>query len=430
MIELPQKFKERMSSILGEKYGDFISSYDRQPYKAIRINTLKITPEAFKEISPFELRPVPWEKNGFYVNEEKAGKSILHAAGLYYVQEPSAMCAAPLLSVKEGERVLDLCSAPGGKGTQLAQEMHGEGIIVLNDVNLSRAKILSQNVERLGIRNAVVISESPDRICDYFDGYFDKVLVDAPCSGEGMFLKEASAVTEWSEENVKACAKRQSLILDSAQKALKPNGLLVYSTCTFAPEEDEEQIEDFLKRYHNFKLISMQKLYPNECEGEGHFAALLQKIDGEENDVPLFKLQSPNKQLSYSWRNFQLHTLCSEGRYDNLHLAGNVLYSLPDSCPELPLKTLRAGLRLGEFKNGRFEPCHSLAMSLNKKVTSFSLSEEGAVDYLKGYQIMYKDSDGLMMYGWIPVTYLGYTLGWGKLVDGALKNHLPKALRI
>ena len=224
MIELPQKFKERMSSILGEKYGDFISSYDRQPYKAIRINTLKITPEAFKEISPFELRPVPWEKNGFYVNEEKAGKSILHAAGLYYVQEPSAMCAAPLLSVKEGERVLDLCSAPGGKGTQLAQEMHGEGIIVLNDVNLSRAKILSQNVERLGIRNAVVISESPDRICDYFDGYFDKVLVDAPCSGEGMFLKEASAVTEWSEENVKACAKRQSLILDSAQKALKPNG--------------------------------------------------------------------------------------------------------------------------------------------------------------------------------------------------------------
>ncbi|MDE7087139.1 MAG: RsmB/NOP family class I SAM-dependent RNA methyltransferase, partial [Clostridia bacterium] len=314
MIELPEKFKQRMRGQLGESYGDFIKSYERQQYKAIRVNTLKISPEEFKKISPFEsLTPVPWEPNGFYVDEEKAGKSILHAAGLYYVQEPSAMAAAPLLDVKEGERVLDLCSAPGGKGTQLAQSINGKGIIVLNEINFSRAKILSQNVERMGITNAAVISESPDKVCDYFEGYFDKVLVDAPCSGEGMFLKEESAVREWSEENVKSCAKRQSLILDSAQKALKPDGLLVYSTCTFAPEEDEEQIENFLKKYPNFKLLEMKKLYPHECRGEGHFVALMQKTDGEEYEVPLFKLKAPQKNVAYEWKHFHMHTLLSKG---------------------------------------------------------------------------------------------------------------------
>lgn len=430
MIELPQRFKERMSGVLGEKCKDFLASYDRRPYKAIRVNTLKISAEEFKKISPFELRPVRWEKNGFYVIEEKAGKSVLHSAGLYYVQEPSAMCAAPLLGVKPRERVLDLCSAPGGKGTQLAQQMDGEGVIVLNDVNFSRAKILSQNVERMGITNAAVISESPQRIAEHFEGYFDKVLVDAPCSGEGMFLKEESALREWSEENVKACAKRQSAILDCAQRVLKPNGLLVYSTCTFAPEEDEEQIEDFLKRYPDFKLLSMQKLYPHECEGEGHFAALLQKTDGEECDVPLFRAKVADKKILTEWQDFEILNPCGINGYENLHQVGDIIYSLPNDCPELPFKTLRAGLRLAEIKGGRIEPCHALAMSLKDPLVSFSLNEDSAVDYLKGYQINHNDADGLVLYGWVPVTYKGYPLGWGKLVDGALKNHLPKGLRI
>lgn len=437
MIELPVEFKERMKRVLGENAEKFFLSYDRRPYKAIRVNTLKITPEEFKEISPFELKPVPWERNGFYINEEKAGKNPLHAAGLYYVQEPSAMCAAPLLQVKEGERVLDLCSAPGGKGTQIAQEMHGKGLIVLNEINFSRAKILSQNVERLGITNAAVISENPQKVCDYFQGYFDKVLVDAPCSGEGMFLKEANALAEWSEENVISCAKRQSHILDSAQKALKPNGLLVYSTCTFAPEEDEEQVEKFLKKYPDFKLLKMQKLYPHECEGEGHFVALLQKTDGEEGEVPLFKINAPVKEAKFAWEYFVMHTLYSKADYNNLHIVDTTLYSLPDNCPALPFKTLRVGLRLGELiKSERynyydFAPAHALAMAIGKNWgMCFGVNDEGACDYLHGLSIRYNDEDHLMQYGWFPLVYKGYPLGWCKVTEHMAKNHLPKGLRI
>ncbi|MDE7300973.1 MAG: RsmB/NOP family class I SAM-dependent RNA methyltransferase, partial [Clostridia bacterium] len=198
MISLPQKFIERMTNILGDSFGDFLSSYDRAPYKAVRVNTLKLSVEEFSRISPFALKPVPWEKNGFYVDTEKAGKTIMHAAGLYYVQEPSAMSAAPELNVKRGERVLDLCSAPGGKGTQLAQAMCGEGIIVMNEINYARAQILSRNVERLSITNAAVICADPQKIAEHFTGYFDKVLVDAPCSGEGMFLKEPESLAEGS----------------------------------------------------------------------------------------------------------------------------------------------------------------------------------------------------------------------------------------
>ena len=426
MIELPQNFINRMKSVLGENFQAFLSSYDRQPYKAVRVNTLKISVEDFKKISPFALTQVPWEPNGFYVAENKAGKTIHHAAGLYYVQEPSAMSAVPKLNATSGERVLDLCSAPGGKGTQLAQSMQGGGIIVLNEINFTRAKILSQNVERLGITNAAVVSESPERIAEHFEGYFDKVLVDAPCSGEGMFLKEESAVREWSEENVKACAQRQSLILDCAQRALKPNGLLVYSTCTFAPEEDERQIENFLAKYKNFKLLSMEKLYPHECAGEGHFVALLQKTDGDQGAVELFKPTFADKKALSEYRDFEKKYLLRVP-YGNLHRAGEVIYSIPDGCPSLPFKTLRAGVRLGEIKSGRIEPCHSLAMCLkNTEANAVEVDEKTALAYLGGNTFACPEK----LSGWALVTYLGYPLGWCKAVGGVAKNHLPKGLRI
>lgn len=426
MIELPQNFINRMKSVLGENFQAFLSSYDRQPYKAVRVNTLKISVEEFKKISPFALTQVPWEPNGFYVAENKAGKTIHHAAGLYYVQEPSAMSVAPKLNAKSGERVLDLCSAPGGKGTQLAQSMQGGGVIVLNEINFARAKILSQNVERLGITNAAVVSESPERIAEHFEGYFDKVLVDAPCSGEGMFLKEESAVREWSEENVKACAQRQSLILDCAQRALKPSGLLVYSTCTFAPEEDERQIENFLAKYKNFKLLSMEKLYPHECAGEGHFVALLQKTDGKESAVELFKPTFADKKILSEYRDFEKKYLL-RAPYGNLHRAGEVIYSIPDGCPSLPFKTLRAGVRLGEIKSGRIEPCHSLAMCLkNTEANAVEVDEQTALAYLGGNTFACPEK----LSGWALVTHLGYPLGWCKAVGGIAKNHLPKGLRI
>lgn len=427
MIELPEQFKTRMANLLGERFGEFLASYELKPCKAIRVNTLKISVDEFKKLSPLQLvEQVPWEENGFYVDEEKAGKTVAHAAGLYYVQEPSAMCAAPLLDVKGGEKVLDLCSAPGGKGTRLAQKMNGEGIIVLNEINFSRAKILSRNVERLGIKNAIVTCAPPEAVASAFAGYFDKIIVDAPCSGEGMFKKEEQAVKEWSVANVTACAARQKLILDCADKALKKGGLMVYSTCTFAKEEDEEQIERFLSGHENYKLIKSEKLYPHEVKGEGHFAALMKKTDGENNEVQPFNAVFKDAKLLKLFREFE-QTCLKTQPFCNLHLVGDTLYSVPGGCPAVNLQVLRLGLRLGVFKNGRFEPDHSLAMSLkNTQANCIEVNEQTALSYLGGNT--FECSENLS--GWHLVTHLNYPLGWCKAVNGTAKNHLPKGIRI
>lgn len=425
MISLPEKFIERMKNILGGSFGDFLSSYDRAPYKAIRINTLKLTAEEFTRISPFNLKPVPWEKNGFYVDTEKAGKTVLHAAGLYYVQEPSAMSAAPELHVKRGEKVLDLCSAPGGKGTQLAQEMRGDGVIVMNEINYARAQILSRNVERLGITNAAVICADPQKIAEHFKGYFDKVLVDAPCSGEGMFLKEPESLSEWSLANIELCARRQQTILDCAQAVLKPNGLMVYSTCTFAPEEDELQVENFLKKYKNFELVAVKKLYPHECAGEGHFVAVLKKTDGETGCVPPFKISADRAAVAI-YRQTEAETLKGK-RYGNIHEATGGLYSVMDECPSLPFSILRLGTRLCEVKKDRVELDHALATSLTgENAPSIDLDENTALNYLRGLTFDCPQN----LKGWALATYLGYPLGWCKAVNGTAKNHLPKGIRI
>lgn len=237
-MNLPVEFMRRMEERLGEQFPAFLRSYGFPARRAIRVNTLKIPREEFERVSPFALERVPWEENGYYVREEKAGAHAYHFAGLYYSQEPSAMCAAPLLGAERGERVLDLCAAPGGKTTQLAQALGGEGILVANEYVFDRAKILSQNVERLGVKNCAVVSADTEKLARAFPEYFDKILVDAPCSGEGMFKKEPSALTEWSEENVRRCALRQSGILDDAAEMLKAGGRLVYSTCTFSEEEN------------------------------------------------------------------------------------------------------------------------------------------------------------------------------------------------
>lgn len=432
MIDLPADFKARMRSQLGACYDDYISSYDRAPYKAIRVNTLKISPEEFKEISPFEsLTPVPWEPNGFYIDDEKAGKTVLHAAGLYYVQEPSAMSAAPLLQVKAGERVLDLCSAPGGKGTQLAQAMCGEGVLILNEIDFKRYLILQSNVERLGVKNAVTVNSSPERLCEYFTGYFDKILVDAPCSGEGMFLKEPNAVTEWSLKNVEMCAKRQEKILDCADKMLAGGGRMVYSTCTFAPEEDERQVEKFLETHAEYKLLEMKKLFPHEVKGEGHFVAVLQKPDGVRREIRSRKPVMNDKSLKVyrEWEsetlNFKADDIFCEDRYGK---TGFVCRFLED-LPEIHLSCQRFGRLYGEISldGKRFEPSHRLAMSLKKdEVKHIEVDESTALKYLRGMTFDCPANEK----GWRVVTYLGYPLGWCKAVNGVAKNHLPKGLRI
>ncbi len=427
MVDLPEQFKKKMSSLLANKYGEFLASYGAPAYKAVRVNTLKISVGDFIKLAPVDLGgPVPWEESAFYVSDSHAGKTIAHAAGLYYVQEPSAMCAAPLLDVREGERVLDLCSAPGGKGTQMAQKMCGKGIIVLNEINFSRAKILSRNVERLGIRNAVVTCAPPAAIASSFCGYFDKVLVDAPCSGEGMFKKEENAVREWSEANVAACAVRQSQILQSADLALAEGGKLVYSTCTFSPEEDEVQIQNFLASHPAYTLVKSIKLYPHECKGEGHFAALLSKGGSSGNTPkPALKAVLPDKTKLKIYRQFEEASL--KISFDNLHLAGDALYSAPEGCPEIGVQMLRLGVRLGSFINGRFEPDHSLAMALKcGEAACVEVDGANALSYLGGNTFLCDEK----LSGWRVVTYRGYPLGWCKAVGGVAKNHLPKGVRI
>lgn len=424
MTEIPKAFMERMQGCLGEEAEDFFATYSRPPVRGIRVNTLKTSVEHFKSITPFALESVPWAKNGFYVTDEKPGKTILHAAGVYYVQEPSAMCAAPLLDVHGGERVLDLCSAPGGKGTQLAQAMAGEGIIFLNEVNFSRAKILSSNVERMGIKNAVVTCASPDALARRLGGVFDKILVDAPCSGEGMFRKDATAIAEWSEENVRMCAERQADILHCAAQMLAPGGKLVYSTCTFSTEEDEAQISSFLSANPHFKLEKQFKLFPHQMRGEGHYAALLSRSDGEEARIKNIVPRADRVALSL-FKEFAEQYL--KIKFSNLYSVGNKLYSLPCGYFDCGVQILRAGVELGEIIKNRFVPSHSLAMCLGRDEANFiELDSSSALSYLSGNTF----ECAVDINGWAVAAYLGFPIGWCKVSGGIAKNHLPKALRI
>ena len=429
MDRLPKVFIERIKKQLPEdEWEAFFATYLGQPYKGIRANTLKVQPQTLAGIFPVG-SPIAWEENGFYYEGEKVGAHPYHAAGLFYSQEPSAMCAAPLLKVEKGERVLDLCSAPGGKGTRLAADLQGEGFIVLNEPIPSRAKILLENVERMGITNAVVVCEYPPKLADKLPAYFDKIMVDAPCSGEGMFRKNAEeALGEWSIDNVTLCANRQKEILSCAVRMLKSGGKIVYSTCTFAPEEDELQVEDFLQSNPTASVEAQEKLYPHRVQGEGHFAARFLVNDGGRCEMKLFKsVCQPSTAKVY--RAFEKEVFVDFSAR-NLHEVSGTLYSLPDGVFDFKgLNVLRVGVKLGELKNGRFEPDYALAMSLKaencKNVANFSLDDTRVSAYLRGETV---EDDGAN--GWCLVCVDGYPLGWGKRVSGTIKNHYPKKHRV
>lgn len=421
MIDLPEKFLKRMKSELKSEYQDFLDSYARPAEKGVRVNTLKSTVEDFEKLSPVRLDgKIEWEQSGFYAQGEGLGKNVFYAAGLYYVQEPSAMSVVPNLDVKSGERVLDLCAAPGGKSTQIAQYMQGCGVLVLNEIDRARYKILKSNVERAGVKNAAVLNYNPESLAEKFADYFDKILVDAPCSGEGMFKKEEAAISGWSLENVRACAVRQSKILDSADKMLAAGGRLVYSTCTFAPDENEGQIEKFLTSHTGYKLILMQKLYPHKARGEGHFYAVLDKNEGRRVNDGKLKITPRDGQ---EFNEFKKGVIKSA--YRNIVKFGDGVYSLTDGATQ----DIRAGLKLGEIKGNRFEPSHALAMSLKSGADEFAnleVDEGTALNYLRGLTFSVPECHK----GWRIVTYKGFPLGWCKVVDGVAKNHLPKGLRI
>lgn len=455
---LPQAFVERMQESLGAEAEAFFASYDSPRAYGLRRNPLKLTREEFERQMPFALTPVSWADEGYYYQEnERPGKHAFHEMGLYYIQEPSAMCVAQVAQPQAGERILDLCAAPGGKSTQLAGRMHGEGLLVCNEIVPNRARILAQNIERMGIRNAVVTNHSPQELAQRFAGFFDRVIVDAPCSGEGMFHKEEAALTEWSPENVSMCAKRQREILSCAVDMLRAGGVLVYSTCTFAPAEDEEMVQWLLAKFPELSLVPIDcaalgisegtlagtgRIYPHRQQGEGHFVARLQK-SGRSVSEPLTRMDTTraaagkksakaNKKTAACadvWaacEQFLQENLCVtlSGRREQF---GDQLYLVPQELPELAgSRVLRAGLHLGTNKKNRFEPSHALALALTPADVRQTCETDQPLRYLRGMALECAQTQN----GWTLVTYQGQPLGWGKASRGVIKNHYPKGLRI
>lgn len=484
---LPEKFLERMQNMLGEEYPAFLESLSGKRYRALRLNPLKTRIQEGKEKLPFALSPVPWTKNGFYYEEEEQpGKHPYHEAGLYYIQEPSAMAPVPCLMEERASvaaiperqeehvsaaaiperqeepatpgRVLDLCAAPGGKSTQIAEYMRGRGMLITNEIHPQRAKILSENIERMGISNAIVLNETPESLSKRFIAFFDRILVDAPCSGEGMFRKNDNAGEEWSEENVALCAERQDGILDCAATMLKPGGRLVYSTCTFAPAEDEGSVSRFLETHPDFCLEKEERLMPHKIKGEGHFLAVLHREGGQLSSAATagteksLTLKDCREFLDFAKEALTIPAEeLTEGKI--LLRFGEQLYLAPAETPSLRgLKVLRPGLHLGTVKKNRFEPSHALALFLKKEqaVHAVNLAGDGTAvrKYLEGQTLTIgegcdvemahiitrgrmaaEQADVSLPKGWCLVCVDGYSLGWGKAAGAVLKNHYPKGLR-
>lgn len=457
-INLPESFKNKMQEMLGEEYDAFLKSYELKDKSGIRINTLKLSPDEFKQMSPFELEQIPWIKNGFFYGENDIpSKHPYYYAGLYYIQEPSAMTPASVFDVKPGDRVLDLCAAPGGKSTALAAKLCGEGILVSNDVSNSRAKALLKNIELFGVRNTLVLSETTSNLAKIFEGYFDKILVDAPCSGEGMFRKQPSIIKNWEQYGTSYYAKLQREILPDAVKMLKPGGKLLFSTCTFSPEEDEETVAFLLDNYKELSLVDAfneadmdyydacgfaygkgeyigrddidfskcVRLFPHKVAGEGHFLCVLQKSeDADTYSAPIDYIK-PAKLPD------ELNEFLTNIKFDidkkRIIMKDDRYYYLPADLPDLRgLRILRNGLLLGEYKKNRFEPSQALACALKadeySNVYNLSVDDERVIRYLKCESIDLPDAKD----GFVLITCNGYSLGFAKVKKGNFKNkYLP-----
>jgi len=430
MPNLPEAYLNRMRSQLGEsEFAAYLAAMERQPRRALRVNLLKTTAEDFSAQADFSLAPTGILPESFFFEDDVAiGRHPLHAAGLCYVQEPAAQAPAALTEVREGMTVFDLCAAPGGKTTQLAAMMQNTGLLVANEPVRSRAEILAGNIERLGVKNALVTCMRPDALANSLGACFDVVLVDAPCSGEGMFRKDNTAIREWSQEHVLACTTRQEQILESAALLLKPGGRLVYSTCTFSHEENEGAIERFLSAHADFSLIESRRMYPHSSVGEGQFMAALVRA-GETTSAALVALTAPAGERIPAFEAFWRETFAIDLPVTMLLPDGRVLIP-PTLLPrELRgLHVVRAGVLAGELKNGRFTPNHALAMAYPADAFRATVPPEaGALArFLAGETVACNPA----LSGWCPATVLGHPVGWGKAVEGTLKNHIPKGLRI
>jgi 16S rRNA C967 or C1407 C5-methylase (RsmB/RsmF family)/NOL1/NOP2/fmu family ribosome biogenesis protein len=479
-----------MQALLGEDFPAFLATYDEPSSAGLRVNTLKLPAQDFAAASPYPLKPVDWCPEGFWLSPEQLGdtkgersprsmnkqaaslfywapgKHPYHAAGLYYLQDPAAMAAAALLDPQPGERILDLCGAPGGKSTHIAARMQGRGLLVANEIHPKRAWDLAENLERFGVRNAAITQETPERLAAHFGAFFDRVLLDAPCSGEGMFRKSAAARDEWSPDLVRGCAVRQAGILEQAARLVRPGGLLAYVTCTFAPEEDEAQLARFLDPHNKpqgprfelidspqwpgfspgrpewsglpdaggFELQKAVRMWPHKQAGDGHFIALLRRVDDSPAaHLPAWQIRIPRDVLSL-YQKFSQENLAGSPDSRALALQGQYLYHLPAGMPELNgLRTIHPGWWLGEVKKGRFEPSHALALGLQpgdaQRILRLEPDSQEIKAYLRGETL---ESNGEN--GWVLVCVVSpagdFPVGWGRRVDSRLKNHYPKGLRM
>lgn len=459
-MNLPIEFEKKMKAFLGNEWDDFLYSYDNNRFQALRFNTLKVQSQEermriLKTLKISSEKKVSWANEAYYFDENvRPGKHPYHEMGLYYIQEPSAMSAAALLAPKPGMRVLDLCAAPGGKSTQLATYLGDSGLLVSNEINTQRSRILSQNIERMGIKNAIVTNEDSFVLASHFPGFFNAIQVDAPCSGEGMFRKLPEAIEQWSMENVAICAERQKEILDNAAVMLKPGGVIVYSTCTFSKEENEDVIEYFLERHPDFTLEEMERFWPHKVDGEGHFVAKLVRRGCVDTDLKADRKTKKNKN-SKNRKNETKPALTKENmkllsefldetisedmaawiKNSRLVMFGEQLYRLPDIEVDIKgLKVQRAGLHIGEFKKQRFEPSHSLALALKlseaKNVVKLTWDDPQTTGFFNGQSVMLSDELAAeCKKGWALVCVDGYPAGWGKVNGAQVKNHYPKGLR-
>ena len=439
MRELPEEFIKRMKAQLGADFPSFAESLAKPPVRGLRVNTLRLSPEEFAAVSPWGLEKTGILDEGFIVTgAENVGRHPYHAAGLFYMQEPSAMCAVRESGVTaEGMRVLDMCAAPGGKSGGAAARMAGKGILVSNEIVSKRASLLARNLERLGVANAAVISAKPEAVAEELPGFFDAVLVDAPCSGEGMFRKDETAIAEWSKEHVAACAVRQGLILESAQKCVAPGGALVYSTCTFSPDENEGVIKKFLGAHSDFSVEHMERLYPHTSRGEGHFVCRLRREGNSESARNYSRVQPARDKKALTLLDEFVRSSMENSLPDcAVILAGERIRIVPREMPEavLRLHPISVGVELGELKKNRFEPSHSFFMAAlgqkYRRELAFSPDEPELAAFLSGGTIPCPEE----WKGWSAVSVRAgdraFPLGFGKAVDGVMKNHLPKGLYI
>jgi 16S rRNA C967 or C1407 C5-methylase (RsmB/RsmF family)/NOL1/NOP2/fmu family ribosome biogenesis protein len=445
-----------MSGLLGGEYPEFLAALGRPALHALRANTLKADLPRVAALLDLPAVPLPWCPEALLLPPDThLGRHPLHTAGLFYLQEPSATAVVPVLDPQPGERILDLCAAPGGKATHIAARLRGEGLFWANEVDARRAGILIANLERFGVRNAVVSIEQPERLAERLGGFFDRVLVDAPCSGEGLFRREPESVREWSPAAVRGCARRQGHILEAAAECVRPGGVLLYATCTFAPEEDEVGIGRFLEAHPDFVLEKVParsgfspgrpewapevaaevrgslsravRLWPHGGPAEGHFLALLRRAEGVAPSFARWRIPTVSRPARAAYEAFCREALREPPAVEQLALLGDHLLAVPAGIPDLAgLRVLRAGWLLGEVRGQRFVPGHALAMGLGARDTREALdlpiSSSETTAYLRGEPLTAPGPAG-----WLLVAIEGYPLGWGKRVGAVVKNHRPRS---